>query len=69
MLKKLLKRSAEPKPEPAPDYYNWDGESLLSVFPICVCGRRSVIVKVAPAPIGAQHPEPLCRSCDIADRQ
>jgi hypothetical protein len=69
MFKKLLKRSAAPKQEPTPDYYNWDGESLLSVFPICVCGKRSVTVKVMPAPVGEQTPIPLCRGCDIADRQ
>jgi hypothetical protein len=71
MLKKLLKRSVEPKPEPEPppDYYNWDGESLVSTFHTCACGKRSVTVKVLPAPIGEQVPIPLCRGCDIADRQ
>jgi hypothetical protein len=68
MLKKLLKRSAEPKPEPAIDYYNWDGESLVNTFHTCTCGQRSSIVKVMPAPVGQQTPIPLCPRCDIADR-
>lgn len=62
------KREAQPA-EPKPDYYSWDAESLVSVFPICGCGARSVIVKVPPAPRGEQVPVPLCPQCDIADRQ
>jgi hypothetical protein len=67
----LSKRHKQQPEEPAPDYYNWDHESLLSVFPVCTHhpDQRSVVVKVPHAPVGQQRPEPLCAGCDITDRQ
>jgi hypothetical protein len=60
----FTKREKQQPEEPAPDYSQWDHESLLGVFRLCQhCNQRRSVVVLVPAD---GIPDPRCWQCDRA---